>query len=258
MLYSNSISSKVIVMGKNNDIDCPSVVHHLSNDCESASTPHMETPASERTKEYKGIKRLSFVTTPSACSSSSVSTKLASDKDTSSPFWHDLSMKDCPTIETITTAIDIVAKEPFVVSSHYPKLDCDRDNGLEALISSSNRCDDDDADSGPGTSVATTEPMNTMLSANRIISSPRSALTADLNILNENLSCADENDDSEVFADVIYAPESHHDSNRGRSRSIRFSDEKEGTNLATIHLIPWTEDDDANWLPRLEKCRMEL
>jgi hypothetical protein len=43
-----------------------------------------------------------------------------------------------------------------------------------------------------------------------------------------------------------------------RRRSIRFLDEVEGRQLTTVHLVPWTEHDDANWIPRPVRCRIEL
>ena len=43
-----------------------------------------------------------------------------------------------------------------------------------------------------------------------------------------------------------------------RRRSIRFMDEIEGQQLTTIHFVPWTEHDDANWIPRPVRCRIEL
>jgi hypothetical protein len=41
-------------------------------------------------------------------------------------------------------------------------------------------------------------------------------------------------------------------------RLIRFSDEIEGQTLATLHILPWTEYEESKWIPRLERCRMEL
>ena len=41
-------------------------------------------------------------------------------------------------------------------------------------------------------------------------------------------------------------------------RSIRFSDEVSGQSLATIHLIPWSEHEDPEWIPRPVRCRIEL
>ena len=47
-------------------------------------------------------------------------------------------------------------------------------------------------------------------------------------------------------------------SNNKQRRSIRFSDEVLGQSLTTIHIVPWSEHDDANWIPRPVKCRIEL
>ncbi len=47
-------------------------------------------------------------------------------------------------------------------------------------------------------------------------------------------------------------------SNNKQRRSIRFSDEVLGQSLTTIHIVPWSEHDDANWIPRPVKCRIEV
>ena len=46
--------------------------------------------------------------------------------------------------------------------------------------------------------------------------------------------------------------------NNKQRRSIRFSDEVLGQSLTTIHLIPWSEHDDPEWIPRPVRCRIEL
>jgi hypothetical protein len=252
MLSAPSTSSKLIlVMGKTNDIECARIFHHLPSDSDNASTTHMETPTDERTKKHEDIQQLSSANTHSACVTSSTSSELASDIDTSSIIWHDLVMKGRPTVGTITTAIDLVTKETIAASSQCPNPDGYGDIGRDTGTCRVDAYRKESSD-------ATAKPMNAMLPPKRIMNSPRSALTVVSVNSNIALSCSDEGDDSEVFADVIYAPEIFRESSVRRPRSIRFSDEKEGTTLATIHLIPWTEDDDANWLPRLEKSRMEL
>jgi hypothetical protein len=62
--------------------------------------------------------------------------------------------------------------------------------------------------------------------------------------------------------DCVRTSESHWTkqatSNNKQRRSIRFSDEVLGQSLTTIHIVPWSEHDDANWIPRPVKCRIEL
>lgn len=46
--------------------------------------------------------------------------------------------------------------------------------------------------------------------------------------------------------------------NTKERRSIRFSDEVRGQSLTTIHLVPWSEHEDPEWIPRPVRCRIEL
>jgi hypothetical protein len=253
MLNATSPSSQIAVMGKTKHSDCLSVVHLLSSrDSDgTSSAPHKVNPAKERAKSHVDIQYLSSVTKHHTCVATSTSAKLVSDNDTALPILHDSVLKDDLATGPITTGMDVAPKESVAALSHRPSLDGDSDVELETTIPTSiDRCHSDESDNEQGSSVATAKPMDAI--------SPRFALMAFSVDSNNSLPCNDDSDDSEVFADVIYAPECHRDSRKGRPRSIRFSDEKEGTTLATIHLIPWTDDDDANWLPRLEKCRMEL
>jgi hypothetical protein len=66
-------------------------------------------------------------------------------------------------------------------------------------------------------------------------------------------SCGNNEDHDSMTKDLLI-----NETDYEKRRSIRFSDEIEGQELTTIHLVPWTEHDDANWIPRPVRCRIEL
>jgi hypothetical protein len=77
----------------------------------------------------------------------------------------------------------------------------------------------------------------------------------------KHVSDSETEEDSSSMSSITeeVAPNNSDDGkNNKQRRSIRFSDEVLGQSLTTIHLVPWSEHEDPEWIPRPVRCRIEL
>lgn len=244
-------------MGKNKEHIGANFVHLSSSNSDDPSTPYMEAGDDHRTKETLNLRQFSAMIRPLS-PLSTIPTKITCDNIYSAPIVLGSAVNACaPTSEASSLDRSTVEGRDSTSSSRT-----NDDSGIDSLCSSDTNYSvpSSVSDEGPRCFVSTNKSVNQSLSTSNGI---RSRATSSRMVVSgsskEKWTCCDD-EDEEVFADTIYEPPSsdYRDTKVPRQRSIRFSDEKEGQSLTTIHLIPWTEDDDASWLPRLEKCRMEV